>query len=193
MMQYEEITKQVAHLINERTVAYRRAEECKTVYVNAKHDHKAAVRAQEIIQGVAQSIQASVFNTVADVVSQCLSAVFDTPYRFMVDFQRKRNRTEAELSLERDGTRFDPLSATGGGVVDICSFALRLVSILLSAGRTRRILILDEPFKFLSAEYRDRARAMLETVSEDLGFQIIMVTHIDEFRLGKVIDLSKDV
>lgn len=191
MITYDDIKSKVLRLEADRALAKRRAYECRQAYSEAKANLKAMVRAQEIIQHVAQDIQARVFGTIADVVTHCLKSVFGDTYRFIVDFQRKRNRTEAELYLEKDGERFDPLSATGGGIVDVASFALRLVSILLAAGRTRRILILDEPFKFLSAEYRERARDMLEAVANEMGFQIIMVTHIDEFRLGKVIEIKK--
>jgi len=83
----------------------------------------------------------------------------------------------------------DPLSASGGGVVDVAAFALRLSCLCLSKPKRRHLLVLDEPFKFVSEEYRHRIRGMMEKLSEEMGVQIIMVTHIKELETGKVIRL----
>jgi DNA repair exonuclease SbcCD ATPase subunit len=46
--------------------------------------------------------------------------------------------------------------------------------------------VLDEPFKFVSEEYRPRVRAMLEKLSAELDVQFIMVTHVPEFKTGTI-------
>jgi DNA repair exonuclease SbcCD ATPase subunit len=51
------------------------------------------------------------------------------------------------------------------------------------------ILILDEPFKFVSAGNLARVRQLLESLSEEMNIQILMVTHLDELKIGKVIEL----
>ena len=48
-------------------------------------------------------------------------------------------------------------------------------------GRFRKVLILDEPMRFLSQGYRSKAAEMLSLLSERLEMQIIMATHIPEF------------
>jgi len=48
----------------------------------------------------------------------------------------------------------------------------------------------DEPFKFVSAGYRDGVRAMLQMLAAELGIQFIMVTHIPELRCGKIIEIE---
>lgn len=147
--------------------------------------------AQIIAQTVAKTVQQKVHNQIASVVSRCLE-IFDEPYEFKIVFEQKRGRTEARLLFERDGLEVDPMTASGGGVVDVASFALRLSCLMLSKPSLRKILILDEPFKFVSEEYRDRIRILLETLSEDLGIQILMVTHIKELEIGKIIKLKGD-
>jgi ABC-type molybdenum transport system ATPase subunit/photorepair protein PhrA len=76
-----------------------------------------------------------------------------------------------------------------GGVVDVASFVLRLSCLMLSKPPLRRLIVLDEPFKFVSVEYRDNVRAMLEKLAKDFKIQFIMVTHIEELITGKVVRL----
>jgi DNA repair exonuclease SbcCD ATPase subunit len=118
-----------------------------------------------------------------------LEAVFDEPYEFKMAFVEKRGRTEVELTFEKDGQVVDPLGASGGGVVDVASFALRVAAILLSGPKSRRLLVLDEPFKFLSKMYRPRIRQLLEELAKEMSMQIIMVTHIDELQTGKIVEI----
>lgn len=155
----------------------------------AKARAGAIEEARQIIYAVADNVQRSAYDRIAGVVSKCLEAVFDEPYRLVMDFQKKRGRTEVALHFERDGMRIDPMTASGGGVVDVASFALRLSALMLSRPPLRRLLVLDEPFKFVSADYRGRVRVMLEMLSAEMGVQIIMVTHIDELKSGKVVEL----
>ena len=123
------------------------------------------------------------------MVSRCLEAVFDEPYEFHLNFELKRGRTEARLSFVRDGVEVDPLTASGGGVVDVAAFALRLSCLMLAQPPLRRLLVMDEPFKYVSEEYRERIRVLLETLATEMGVQFVMVTHITELKTGTVIEL----
>jgi DNA repair exonuclease SbcCD ATPase subunit len=69
----------------------------------------------------------------------------------------------------------DILDSTGGGAGDIVSFFLR-VALLVISGK-RRLLILDEPFKGVDAERKPIALQVLKELTEDLGIQVICVTH----------------
>jgi len=149
-----------------------------------------AEEAQELAQHVAQVIQQKAHDQIARVVSRCLSAVFDEPYEFCIHFERKRGRTEARLTFDRDGMEIDPMTASGGGVVDIASFALRLSCLILNKPPLRRAMVMDEPFRFVSEEFRDRVKALLDTLSEEMKTQFVMVTHINELKMGQVIELG---
>lgn len=148
-----------------------------------------AVEAQRITQLVSASLQQKAHERISVVVSRCLSSVFDEPYQFKILFEQKRGRTEARLVFMDGTNEVDPLSASGGGVVDVAAFALRLSALLLSRPARRRVLIADEPFRFVSAEYRERVRMMLEELSRELGVQFILVTHIEELKTGTVVEL----
>lgn len=161
--------------------------------VIAGEDHLAAAEeAQGIVQAVAETVQAEAHDRIAGVVTRCLAAVFDKPYEFQIRFERARGRTEARLVFVRDGQELDPLDASGGGVVDVAAFALRLSSLMLARPACRRVVVMDEPFKFVSVGRRDRVRAMLESLAEDLDVQFVMVTHMDELRCGTIVELEGD-
>ena len=116
----------------------------------------------------------------SELVTLALSGVFPDPYQFKLRFVVRRGKTEADLLFLRGEQEIDPLSASGGGVVDVAAFALRVALWRLSNG-LRPVLILDEPAKFVSASLRENVGKMLKELSGRLGLQIIMITHIQEF------------
>lgn len=156
----------------------------------AQTRYDAIQEAQKIIQDVAQSVQEQVHYQIASVVTRCLEAVFgEDAYQFEIRFEQKRGKTEAQLLLTRNGMEIDPMKAAGGGVVDVTAFALRVVALMLQRPPIRKFLSLDEPCKHLSKQYRPRFRQLLETLSEEMGIQIVMVTHSEEYATGKVIQI----
>lgn len=143
-------------------------------------DLKHIQEAQDIIQATAKVTQEELQYHISDLVSLALKAVFDEPYELKVEFVMKRGRTEAELWFVRDGEKVNPLLASGGGAVDVASFALRIALWALTHPRSRSVFFLDEPFKFLSSGLQVRAGEMLKTISDKLGLQIIMVSHVQD-------------
>lgn len=161
--------------------------------LNITQEHLTNVeQAQNITQTVAQTIQQQAHKKIAHVVTACLKIVFDNMnYGFRIDFERKRKRTEAKLVIMRDGHDVkDPLDSESGGVLDVSSFALNLSALMLSKPAVRRILIMDEPFKYVSPEYRNNIQQMLDKLSKDFNIQFIMVTsHQSQISIGKEIKL----
>jgi DNA repair exonuclease SbcCD ATPase subunit len=141
----------------------------------AEQDVKYSEKARAIIQKVARETQQSLEYHVGELVSLALNGIFPDPYKFVVEFVERRNRSECDLFFERAGERVHPFDASGGGAVDVASFALR--SSIWSLGKSRNVLGLDEPFRFLSRELQPLASEMLAEISHRLGLQIIMITH----------------
>lgn len=165
--------------------AKERVREVRNSLYEAEARHAVAEEARDVVQAVSQTVQEQVHDRVAGLVSHCLKAVFgDKAYEFKLVFEKKRNRTECRPVYVRDDNEVHPLRGAGGGVADVAAFALRLVVLRLSG--VRQLLVLDEPFKWLSAEYQDKARALLEELAADMGVQVIVVTHNEELNIGKV-------
>ncbi len=154
-------------------------------------------KARDVLQAVGQAVQQRVQDRVADVVTQCLKIVFTDPYQFVVCFERKRNKTEVRLLFTRDGNEFEAKAKSSmeggveGGVIDVAAFALRLSCLMLGRPRPRRILIADEPFRFVDPWNRPRVREMIEMLSEELKVQLILVSHDPELQIGKVVELGE--
>jgi len=148
--------------------------------------------ARELVQDVAQFIQQEAHYQIAAVVTKGLQTVFGNEYIFKILFEKKRGRTEASLIFEKDGLELDPLSASGGGIVDVAAFSLRVACLMLSRPALRQLMVLDEPFKNVSKrnDYLDKIPLLLEEVSKNLNIQIIMVTHIEELMVGEIIEID---
>lgn len=151
---------------------------------------KHAQEAQEILQCLSKAVQQKVHNQIAKVVTSCLEAVFgEKAYAFKIQFEMKRGKTEAVLKFKRGEHEVDPLDASGGGMVNVAAFALRAACLIMHRPRLSPLLVLDEPFGHVSARYQDNIRTMLEKLSEDLGIQILFITHNERLETGKVIRL----
>jgi DNA repair exonuclease SbcCD ATPase subunit len=149
--------------------------------------------AQGVLQAVSQSVQKVAHRKLADVVSRCLSVVFGPDaYTFQIEFERRRCRTEADLRLVRDGHAIDAQEAAGGGVNDVVSIALRLVSLLLVRPKRRLFLALDEPTRHLDEEHAKIMGQLLVQLAKEMGFQLLIVTHSKAMAVGKVIHLGED-
>jgi DNA repair exonuclease SbcCD ATPase subunit len=94
---------------------------------------------------------------------------------------------------QKTGGEIDPMNASGGGVLDVVCFALRLACYTLETN-SNNVIVFDEPFRFLSADLRESACEIISKLSNQLSIQIIMVTHISEFVgiADKVFVVSKD-
>ncbi|MGD9157025.1 MAG: hypothetical protein PVG39_01335 [Desulfobacteraceae bacterium] len=152
---------------------------------------------QALVQQAAQETQNRIRMRITDIVQSALEGSFGDEYDFYLEFEPKRGKTEAQLFLKDEyGNEVSPLDANGGGLVDIISFALRIAiwSIDHQVNGRDSVIILDEPFKFLSAGIRPLGAEMLRKLSEELQLQVLMVTHEDTLMeiSDKVFLVTKD-
>lgn len=180
-------------LVNELRSEYRIADELvkseKRSLEAVRSDIKSTEQARDILQTICQSVQQKVHERIAVVVSKCLQAVFDEPYEFKILFERKRGKTEARFAFVKYGEEMEAKHSVEGGVIDVAAFALRLACLILSRPQSRRLLVADEPFRFVDAVNRERIRDMLETLSTELQIQFVLVTHDEALQIGKVVEL----
>lgn len=182
--------KRIDKLVSARDHASAKLKEERETLETAVSHCNAVLEAQGVAQQVAVAVQQNAHNKIASVVSRCLEVVFDDPYKFKILFERKRGKTQARLVFVRDKAERDPMDGAGGGVVDVAAFALRLACLMLAKPTVRRLLVADEPFKHLSEEYVPRVRDMIETLSQEMGVQFIIVTHNKVLQIGNVVELE---
>lgn len=150
-------------------------------------------KAQEVINIVAKATQEELQYHLSDLVSLAMSGIFPDPYGLKVEFTPRRGKVEADMNFEKNGNLVDPLSATGGGTVDVGGLSLRFSCWAIGSPRTRPVLILDEPLKWLKGnDLPMKGSQMIQEISKKLGLQIIMVSHDPELIEGadKIISVS---
>ena len=185
--------KRLDRLLADRDHAVRAVRDERAAYRKARQKAADAVRAQALVQEVAEATQKFAHAQIAGVVTRCLEAVFgDEACQFRIDFAKARGRTEARLLFVRDGMDIeDPLEAECGGQVDVASLALRLACLLLSKPRRRKLLVMDEPLGNVNgAVYQRRVAALLLALAKDFGVQFIVVSDDDWLKVGRVVDLE---
>lgn len=150
-------------------------------------------QAKEILKSVALKTQEQLRLKISDITSLALEAVFPEPYKLVIEFVERRGKTECDIFFERDGNLLDPLDSSGGGTVDIASFALRIVSWVLQ-GNLNNVIILDEPMRFLSEDLRPQGALMLKEISNKLNLQFIIITHDPQFTTyaDKIFEIKKN-
>lgn len=184
---------QARNLLNQKLAMARNARETiRKENKNLSQARKALAavgKARDVLQALAVETQNELHAQLSAIVTDCLHTVFGPRYTFRLKFAPKRGKSEPSFTLESDGNEIDPLSAAGGGVVDVAAFALRVGALVLTGNA--QTLILDEPFKFVSEGHRELIGEMLEGLSQSLGIQIILVTHLKELEMGLTIPLEQ--
>jgi len=150
-----------------------------------KYNNRTEVR--EIIREVGIMTQSQLSMHIKEIVELGIKAVFgEGLYGVNVSFDKKRDRTECVINLiDGNGDEFKPLDMVGGGVIDVVAFALRLACWSISMPKPSNIILLDEPFRYLSSDLTANAGKLLDKLSERLGIQFIVVTHDEELITGK--------
>ena len=151
----------------------------KTSLLELRKDLRRHEQARELIKEAGLKTQRQLQYHISDITSLALSSVFNNPYELIAEFVEKRNKTECELSFERDDERMDPIDASGGGAVDVAAFALRIASWSMKNPKGNNTIILDEPLKNLDETRQEKGSIMLKEISKKLGIQFIIVTHED--------------
>jgi len=145
--------------------------------LSAKEKQLNAKKALILIQEIAQVTQTLLQDKVTKLVNLAIRSVFDAPPEFIMQITTKRNRTECELLFQEQGILAKPIESAGGGLLDVVSFALRVV--MWTFSKQDNVLILDEPFKFVSPNLAPKVSEMVCEISKKLNLQIIMVSHAE--------------
>jgi len=132
-----------------------------------------------LVQEVAQQTMNNLSFHISNIVTAALKAIpFPHCPDFEAEFVKGRNQVECNLWFVTDGNKSKPIESSGGGACDVASFALRLT--YWSLKKNRPSFILDEPFKYVSADLQPHCAEMINMLSEKMGVQIIMISHLPE-------------
>lgn len=156
--------------------------EIRDLHTHIGHLHQAAA----VLSSIAETRQQALHQRVETLVTQGLRVIFgdDLSFHLVPAMRAKTPVTDLIVrSSTPDGVTLDTdvLDARGGGLAAIVGFLLRLIHLLLRPGGGPVILVLDETFAHVSAEYEPRLAAFLRELVSRTGAQIILVTHSDAY------------
>lgn len=138
--------------------------------------------AEDVINIVSVLAQEESKQIVEELVTLALQSVYGTAYTFEVENKVKCNQPETFFYVVKEGEKCLLKNADdyfGGGVVDICSFALRIVAWSIADERSDNVLVLDEPFKAIDSARLSLVGEVIRELSESLDLQFIIITHLD--------------
>lgn len=131
-----------------------------------------------LVQEVAKSVQSQLSSKIDNIVNLGLATCFPD-YEFEMEYVSSRGKTEVRFNVFNNGSLIDPMNQCGGGLVDVLCFCLRMA--VYSISSVNNVIILDEPFRYISRSLRGQVAELLSVLSEKLDIQILEVTHMDEF------------
>lgn len=174
----EKAKKEMQRQLLERDLLLKQKEQLIAEYGALEVYQEDMEKARIIIQNVALEIQQALEYRISHLVSLALASVFEEPYQFHMEFVTRRNQSECDMFFVKNGNQCEPMDSSGGGALDIAALALRMA--IWSIKKTRALQILDEPCRFLSRGMQIKASQMIKTLSEQMGIQVLMVSHIPE-------------
>jgi len=121
---------------------------------------------------------------IQQLVTYGLKTVFtDQDLNFHINLESKYNGISTSFSTEQIGvTEGDVLENFGGGIVNIESFLLRIITLFQS--KMSPYLFLDESFSHVSECYVENCSTLLSNLCKKLGLTIFLITH-QEMMLSK--------
>ena len=175
-MNSQYLQKQIDKLIGQKQYLQKQQNQLEEKQGELSQNILEIAQARAIIKEVALLTQRQFQIKISHIVSLALQTVFGESYSFQMEFIEKRGKTEVEFWLVENGEKYNPIDCNGGGIIDIICLALKIAIWNLS-NEVPAVLIFDEPLKFLSEKYPELAGQILNELSKQLKFQVIMITH----------------
>jgi hypothetical protein len=143
-------------------------------------------RLRRFILWIGEQMEGRVKEYIEETVTLALHVGYGQKYKFVVEFNYdKRDQREVSFYFDKSGTYLEPRKDTVGyGVVDIAAFAARIVIWYIDDDpeRAPAIMLLDEPFKNLSAKYAPSVSEVVKQIADLMDIQFIISTHIPELK-----------
>jgi hypothetical protein len=114
---------------------------------------------------------------IEQLVTYGLKTVFDDQnLKFHIEVEPKYNSVYTTFKTEQVGVaQGDVIENFGGGVVNLESFLLRIITLFQT--KLSPYLFLDESFAHLSEEYVENCSLLLKSLCEQMGLTIFLITH----------------
>lgn len=126
-----------------------------------------------------EEIQKRLKIDIDSLVTIAIRTVYDRDISFALVFGRGVTGASSYTPvIIENGEEFDPKDEQCGGVLDVISYAMRIVLKGFEAKESRNFFAMDEPFKFLGGGLlAERASDMMKQINDELGIQSLIISH----------------
>ena len=147
---------------------------------------------KDFLMSVSANYRDQLCNLFTSLVTEALTSIFEKDIRFNIKLYSYRNEPAIDVSVIEDNLEVDPQKSCGGGLNDIISFVIKIIFIYLK--KSSKIIILDEPLKFLSRDYIEQSSNFTQEISKRMNIQIILVSHKPDLEIScdKLITIEKN-
>ncbi len=135
------------------------------------------------LASIGEERQATAQKQIEELITRGLTAIFGINLLFTLEQTQRGKTPEVKFYVESRAlngatVKTSVMDARGGGLAAVVGFLLRLVILLLSKDK-EPILILDESFSHVSAEYRKPLAEFIVELINNTRASIFLVTHDD--------------
>lgn len=133
------------------------------------------VKAQGVVDKVTQIVSARGVGKIESIVSNGLKLVFGKKVSFIIDKKEGTKGTNYKFLIKDGEVIGSPTESFGGGIVNVTSFLLRII--MIKRFKLAKFMAIDEGFNNVSELYIPKVSSLLKTLSDNHGFNILLVTH----------------
>jgi DNA repair exonuclease SbcCD ATPase subunit len=175
-MDYADIQKEYDSLIGRKAALIQEKKDKRKMLKRLDRKIEKHIGAQVVLNEFSKISQEQFKEKIESLVTMVIQSVFDRPFTFHLEFEKKRSKVECVPIIKENGNEFSPKHDMGGGILDLIGFAFRVVLWSIESPRSRNIFILDESFIW-TGSLITRVGHALKILSQKLKIQIILVSH----------------
>ena len=179
-VQFSDFTQKVGELKGEFNTLKDQQEKSEILIEKLKKDEETYVKAVELLSLVQQVTRDKIKESFEMIVTHGLNYIFESDkYSFHLVFGRRGNLQELDFAVQTPDKNepLDPMTTDAGGVLNIISFALRIVLMEVGHPKIYGFIISDESFANLSEDRIERASQFLKEINQKMNRQIIAISH----------------
>jgi hypothetical protein len=137
------------------------------------------IKARWVLTEVVKQTQMKFKVYIESLVTELINAVFERDYKFILEYDVSRNKMTAQpLVQEKNYEPEIPKEEMGVSILDLISFAFRVVLWSIQKPQSRNVMWLDEPMRDIGkGDLLIRSGEIIKSISKKLGIQLIIITH----------------
>lgn len=129
---------------------------------------------------------------IENILTNIVNEMFSKQDEIKIDliYDKEDNLKGIKLLVSSDGTSFnDILEFYGEGEVTCVVIILNILLLMVNE-TVPKFIVFDEPFAFLNPSYHEKMNQFIQSIVEDTGIQIILLTHQSN-PMGKIVQIRK--